>query len=80
MYAYFFPDFLHFVMSLLLLTVTLRGLSNKHCLLPLFSFYQLIYVLLKQFGIDFSQSHHLKRVLGEYFMFTQVAILLLLYW
>ena len=25
-------------MSLLLLTVTLRGVSNKHCLLPLFSF------------------------------------------
>ena len=24
-------------MSLLLLTVTLRGVSNKHCLLPLFS-------------------------------------------
>ena len=23
-------------------------------------FYQLIYVLLKQFGIDFPQSHHLK--------------------
>ena len=27
--------FLHFDMSLLLLTVTLRGVSNKHCLLPL---------------------------------------------
>ena len=25
-------------MSLLLLTVTLRAVSNKHCLLPLFSF------------------------------------------
>ena len=31
--------FLHFDMSLLLLTVTLRGVSNKHCLLSLFSFY-----------------------------------------
>ena len=26
-------------MSLLLLTVTLRGVSNKHCLLSLFSFF-----------------------------------------
>ena len=32
-YAYFFSDFLRFEMSLLLLTVTLRGVSNKHCLL-----------------------------------------------
>ena len=32
-YAYFFSDFLSFEMSLLLLTVTLRGVSNKHCLL-----------------------------------------------
>ena len=37
-YAYFFSDFLHFDMSLLLLTVTLSGVSNKHCLLSLFSF------------------------------------------
>ena len=37
-YAYFFSGFLHFDMSLLLLTVTLRGVSNKHCLLSLFSF------------------------------------------
>ena len=40
-YAYFFSDFLCFDMSLLLLTVTLRGvsnkhLSNKHCLLSFF--------------------------------------------
>ena len=34
----FFSDFLHFDKSLLLLTVTLRGVSNKHCLLSLFSF------------------------------------------
>ena len=34
----FFSDFLHFDMSRLLLTVTLRGVSNKHCLLLLFSF------------------------------------------
>ena len=33
-----FSDILHFDMSLLLLTVTLRGVSNKHCLLSLFSF------------------------------------------
>ena len=32
----FFSDFLHFDKSLLLLTVTLRGVSNKHCLLSLF--------------------------------------------
>ena len=31
-----FSDFLHFDMSLILLTDTLRGVSNKHCLLPLF--------------------------------------------
>ena len=29
-------------MSLLLLTVTLRGVSNKHCLLSLFSLLQII--------------------------------------
>ena len=39
----FFSDFLCFDMSLLLLTVTLRGVSNKHCLLPLFSFNFLFY-------------------------------------
>ena len=38
-YAYFFSGFLHFDMSLLLLTVTLRGVFNKHCLLSLFSLY-----------------------------------------
>ena len=37
----FLSDFLHFDKSLLLLTVTLRGVSNKHCLLSLFSFKQL---------------------------------------
>ena len=37
-YAHFSSDFLHFDKSLLLLTVTLRGVSNKHCLLSLFSF------------------------------------------
>ena len=35
-YAYFFSDFLRFDMSLLLLTVAIRGVSNKHCLLSLF--------------------------------------------
>ena len=35
-YAHFFSDFLHFDKSLLLLTVTLQGVSNKHCLLSLF--------------------------------------------
>ena len=35
-YACFFSDFLCFDMSLLLLTVTLRGVSNKHCLLSFF--------------------------------------------
>ena len=39
-YAYFFSGFLRFDMSLLLLTVTLWGVSNKHCLLSLFSFHQ----------------------------------------
>ena len=38
MHIYFFL-FLHFDTSLLLLTVTLRGVSNKHCLLSLFSFF-----------------------------------------
>ena len=33
----FFSDFLRFDMSLLLLTVTMLGVSNKHCLLSLFS-------------------------------------------
>ena len=33
----FFSDFLRFDISLLLLTVTMRGVSNKHCLLSLFS-------------------------------------------
>ena len=36
-YAYFFSDFLRFNMSLLLLTLTMRGVSNKHCSLSLFS-------------------------------------------
>ena len=35
-YAYFFSDVLCFDMSILLLTVTLRGVSNKHCLFPFF--------------------------------------------
>ena len=35
-YAYFFSDFLCFDMSLLLLIVTLQGVSNKHCLLSFF--------------------------------------------
>ena len=46
-YAYFFLDFLCFEMSLLLLTVTLRGVSNKHCLLY-FSF-----SLIRRFTIKF---------------------------
>ena len=37
LYAYFFSDFLRFDTSLLLLTVTLPGVSNKHCLLSLYS-------------------------------------------
>ena len=38
-YVHFFSDFFPFDKSLLLLTVTLRGVSNKHCLLSLFSFH-----------------------------------------
>ena len=38
----FFSDFLCFDMSLLFVTVILRGVSNKHCLLSLFS---LVFVL-----------------------------------
>ena len=34
-YAYFFSAFLRFDMSLLYLTVTMRGVSNKQCLLSL---------------------------------------------
>ena len=37
-YAYFFSNFLHFDTSLLLLTVTMRGVSNKHCLFSFFIF------------------------------------------
>ena len=40
-YAYFFSDFLCFDMSLLL-TVTQRGVSNKHCLLSFFHSHRLI--------------------------------------
>ena len=36
-YMHFFSDFLCFDVSLLFVTVTLRGVSNKHCLLSLFS-------------------------------------------
>ena len=46
-YAYFFSDFLRFDMSLLLLTVTLRGVSNKHCLLSLFSLFLYFYSFLE---------------------------------
>ena len=45
-YAYFFSDFLRFDISLLLLTVTMRGVSNKHCLLSLFFIFTGIPVLL----------------------------------
>ena len=37
-YAYFFSDFLHFDMSLFIIDCYPAGVSNKHCLLPLFSF------------------------------------------
>ena len=36
-YMHIFSRLLRFDMSLLLLNVTLRGVSNKHCLLSLFS-------------------------------------------
>ena len=51
-YAYFFSDVFAFDMSLLLLTVTLRGVSNKHCLLSLFSLF-----LRKYKARFFSTSH-----------------------
>ena len=35
-YVFFLSDFLRFDMSLLLLIVTLPGVSNKHCLLSFF--------------------------------------------
>ena len=38
LYANFSLTFFGFDMSLLFVTVTLRGVSNKHCLLSLFSF------------------------------------------
>ena len=38
----FFSDFMCFDISLLLLTVTQRGVSNKHCLLPFFHFLKTI--------------------------------------
>ena len=44
----FFSDFLCFDMSLLLLTVALRGVSNKHCLLSFFFHFSLNYIGIKQ--------------------------------
>ena len=43
-------------MSLLLLTVNLRGVSNKHCLLSLFSFVHFSFSLTNFFITDFSAS------------------------
>ena len=48
-------------MSLLLLTVTLRGVSNKHCLLPLFSFdFRLFLSLMDVDGRNPSNQEDLK--------------------
>ena len=47
-YAYFFSDFLRFDMSLLLLTVTMRGVSNKqfaYCLFFHFKIFSYIQIL-----------------------------------
>ena len=52
----FSRDFLHLDMSLLLLTFTLRGVSNKHCLLSLFSFVHFSFSLTKFSITDFSAS------------------------
>ena len=51
-------------MSLLLLTVTLRGVSNKHCLLPLFSFHMKSIKVAKACLINFILNDHL-------FIYTQ---------
>ena len=51
-YAYFFSDCLCFDLSLLLLTVTLRGVSNKHCCL--LSFFFSFYGKVKFRNLDFS--------------------------
>ena len=58
-YAYFFSVFLRFDMNLLLLTVTLQAVSNKHCLLSLFSFILLINVkCCWHFKIDEQDKFH----------------------
>ena len=49
-----FSDFLCFDMSLLLLTVTLRGVSNKHCLLPFFHWYLKSLAFLKNLTHNFA--------------------------
>ena len=41
------------IQVLLLLTVTLRGVSNKHCLLPLFHFVKPICLKTKEYGSVF---------------------------
>ena len=52
----FFSDFLCSDVSLLFVTVTLRGVSNKHCLLSLFSLYVIFHYLvncIELFGFFF---------------------------
>ena len=51
----FFSDFLCFEMSLLLLTVTLRGVSNKYCLFY-FSFFKELLCLNKSIAIQLCLS------------------------
>ena len=71
MHIYFFL-FLHFDTSLLLLTVTLRGVSNKHCLLSLFSFPAINVVFLSH---HFLQCLHGKNQISDAFSLFFKAIL-----
>ena len=54
-------------MSLLLLNVTLRGVSNKHCLLPLFSFVKSICWFISSSFSSYTIIHQLLTKLSQYF-------------
>ena len=59
----FFSDILCFDMSLSLLTGTMRGVSNKHCLLSLFILFQKLFSLF--FCLNRTGQEAKKRLTGE---------------
>ena len=63
-YAYFFFDFCVFDMSLLLLNVTMRGVSNKHCLLSLFSFAMHLTFFLQKIGVSVMLNIEFYRIIN----------------